>query len=977
MLGQGTFGQVVKCWDTETNKYVAVKVIKNQPAFYQQAIMEVSLLRTVHSFLVLFRLHYELRDYRYELLKRNHLRGLKVQFVQAFSKQILDAMIVMRDGGIIHCDLKPENILLAPTAKTAAAVKVIDFGSACLEGLPLFPGASEYDVLKRMLKILGGQPPDDLLREAKNTAKFFKHVGSGYLGIGAHDGPGTAYRMLSEDEVEGRETKRPKLGKWYFPQQRLDQLIYTYPWDNTKLPETEKADRVLLVDFLRGLLEFDPNKRWSPFQASGHPFITGEPFIGPYEPVSETPRIPVAHAAAVDHNPGGGHWLVAGLSPQVGSANRCLPPNNPYPPKMPFSYGSSYGSLGSHGSYAGNAGLASSYGSYGDVNNANMYYSPLGPSGFSHVSSSPDIRLRPRLSYDRGIRLSPGSMGPMSLGASPSQFTPPNYQMHTPANSTGKHGSGSPASGGIHGSPLGKAAPVGQYSRRKNMPMPPHEYTSQHGQGRHGDGVSFSHSDAYIRGHAGYSQHSLPSSGHSSWRPQITSRSGFSMEASSSHGPSQAYSSHNAPPLPSFDALPDTSAPSTLDPSDWDPNYSDESLLQEDNSLSADLSSNLHLRDATATERVNNFTQAPMGGAPVLLFHSVTVVSTLRIILSKVSGVAMDINFFNRDTTSQLTVICGHRWGVTKVGSLHGLPTAWARECPGELLAAVDSRPWKRLAKRRVQHYGYEFLYETRNVDSKQFLGELPSFVSKILEKIVTFPGVKNCTGKLVDQLTVNEYPCGVGLSPHIDTHSAFEEMIFSLSLAGPCIMEFRQYPKGSWRAPSVVSGTDEGSIQDPQCIRKAVFLPPRSMLLMSGEGRYAWHHYIPHHKIDDVAGQVIKRNSRRVSFTLRKVRMGLCECEYGQFCDSQSNALVYLQRFSSFAGFVDGFELLFCSYIVGMLQAVRLRLVVICYLDLSDSKYVSTECRVQAGVSVATSMNKNLMYTSFTGAYSHVRSQN
>lgn len=28
-----------------------------------------------------------------------------------------------------------------------------------------------------------------------------------------------------------------------------------------------------------------------------------------------------------------------------------------------------------------------------------------------------------------------------------------------------------------------------------------------------------------------------------------------------------------------------------------------------------------------------------------------------------------------------------------------------------ELLAAVDSRPWKSLAKRRVQHYGYEFCY--------------------------------------------------------------------------------------------------------------------------------------------------------------------------------------------------------------------------------------------------------------------------
>jgi dual specificity protein kinase YAK1 len=47
MLGQGTFGQVVKCWDAETSSYVAVKVIKNQPAYTQQAVVEVSILDTV------------------------------------------------------------------------------------------------------------------------------------------------------------------------------------------------------------------------------------------------------------------------------------------------------------------------------------------------------------------------------------------------------------------------------------------------------------------------------------------------------------------------------------------------------------------------------------------------------------------------------------------------------------------------------------------------------------------------------------------------------------------------------------------------------------------------------------------------------------------------------------------------------------------------------------------------------------------
>jgi len=85
-----------------------------------------------------------------------------------------------------------------------------------------------------------------------------------------------------------------------------------------------------------------------------------------------------------------------------------------------------------------------------------------------------------------------------------------------------------------------------------------------------------------------------------------------------------------------------------------------------------------------------------------------------------------------------------------------------------------------------------------------------------------------------------------VGLSPHIDTHSAFEDCIFSLSLAGPCIMEFRRYSVSTWKA----STTDAEKSGDSSCIKKALYLPPRSMLLLSGEARYAWNHYIPHHKV-------------------------------------------------------------------------------------------------------------------------------
>ncbi|KAF5735144.1 alkylated DNA repair protein alkB 8 [Tripterygium wilfordii] len=207
-----------------------------------------------------------------------------------------------------------------------------------------------------------------------------------------------------------------------------------------------------------------------------------------------------------------------------------------------------------------------------------------------------------------------------------------------------------------------------------------------------------------------------------------------------------------------------------------------------------------------------------------------------------------------------------------------------------ELLAAVDDRRWINLSKRRVQHYGYEFCYETRNVNTKQYLGELPSFVSPILERIPLFKNVDSSAGLTLDQLTVNEYPLGVGLSPHIDTHSAFDGLIFSLSLAGPCIMEFRRYSEeaGLLEALSTTDIEMERSGQCSDFLRKAIYLPPRSMLLLSGEARYAWQHYIPHHKIDLVKESVIRRGARRVSFTLRRVRRGPCQCEYPQYCDSQ-----------------------------------------------------------------------------------------
>ena len=47
VLGQGTFGQVVKCQNMKTHEIVAVKVVKNKPAYFNQSMMEVTILELV------------------------------------------------------------------------------------------------------------------------------------------------------------------------------------------------------------------------------------------------------------------------------------------------------------------------------------------------------------------------------------------------------------------------------------------------------------------------------------------------------------------------------------------------------------------------------------------------------------------------------------------------------------------------------------------------------------------------------------------------------------------------------------------------------------------------------------------------------------------------------------------------------------------------------------------------------------------
>lgn len=350
LLGHGTFGQVVKCQNIRTGQLVGIKVIKNQTSYFNQSMMEVTVLDMLNSRFdrddrhhivrmldtFIFRSHLcivvELLSMNlYELVKQNQYRGFSLALCRIFMAQCLDALQILRSARIIHCDLKPENILLK--AVDSPAVKVIDFGSACHEhqtvytyiqsrfyrspevilglpysasidmwslgciaaelflGLPLFPGASNYDQMARIVETLGA-PPRHMLDVGKDSATYF-----------VRNEHAQAWVLKTREQFSRDSGKTELASKKYFASTNLEDIILNYPMrsasraghlrtssTSSETPLTEEqrqqefAHRRCFLDFTRGLLCLNPIERWSPAQAIQHPFITGRPFTGSFAP---------------------------------------------------------------------------------------------------------------------------------------------------------------------------------------------------------------------------------------------------------------------------------------------------------------------------------------------------------------------------------------------------------------------------------------------------------------------------------------------------------------------------------------------------------------------------------------------------------------------------------------------------------------------------------------------------------------------
>ncbi|MGZ4988175.1 MAG: alpha-ketoglutarate-dependent dioxygenase AlkB, partial [Limisphaerales bacterium] len=159
-----------------------------------------------------------------------------------------------------------------------------------------------------------------------------------------------------------------------------------------------------------------------------------------------------------------------------------------------------------------------------------------------------------------------------------------------------------------------------------------------------------------------------------------------------------------------------------------------------------------------------------------------------------------------------------------------------------ELLANVENGPWETEWRRRIQQYGLGYAGEHgRNAS---WLRDFPDWLNALARRVEPF------FDRFPENSVINEYIPPLGIGPHRD-YPTFGPTVACVSLGSDILINF---------------------IHAERRLRVPVFVPARSLWVITGEARYQWQHSIATRLTDTVYGETRAR-SRRVSITFRTAK--------------------------------------------------------------------------------------------------------
>ncbi|KAI8072317.1 kinase-like domain-containing protein [Gongronella butleri] len=317
LLGQGTFGRVVECFDRKQRTYCAIKIIRSVQKYRDASHVEIKILNRLktqdpsnrnkcihlrewfdyenHICMV-----FDLFDLSiFDFLKSNNFRPFPLIHIQQIAKQLLTSIAFLHSLKVIHTDIKPENILLVSSAAVSQSsnsktdtppyltlkstdIRVIDFGSATDEKGPNCTVVStRHYRAPEIILGTGWSYPCDIWSIGCVLVEMF----TGNALFQTHD---NLEHLAMMESVLG---KFPEFmvqmsllnGQTYF----RDNLTLAYPTTTTPknsikyVRQLKPLHQIVkrtqthghLLDLLKKMLDYSPNKRITAREALRHPFF--------------------------------------------------------------------------------------------------------------------------------------------------------------------------------------------------------------------------------------------------------------------------------------------------------------------------------------------------------------------------------------------------------------------------------------------------------------------------------------------------------------------------------------------------------------------------------------------------------------------------------------------------------------------------------------------------------------------------------
>ncbi|CAN1275067.1 Serine/threonine-protein kinase AFC1 [Linum perenne] len=321
-MGEGTFGQVLECFDNEKREGVAIKIVRSIPKYREAAMIEIDVLQRLARHDVGDRRCVQIRnwfDYRnhicivfeklgpslYDFLRKNNYRSFPIDLVRELVHVLLIA--VMHDLRLIHTDLKPENVLFVSTDSVkvpdykflsrsikdgsyfknlpkSSAIKLIDFGSTTFEQQDhSYVVSTRHYRAPEVILGLGWNYPCDLwsigcilVELCSGEALFQTHENLEHLAMMERVlGPLPQHMTMRADRRAEKYFRRGARLDW--PEGATSRESMKAVWKLPRLPNLimQHVDHSAgdLIDLLQGLLRYDPAERMKAREALRHPFF--------------------------------------------------------------------------------------------------------------------------------------------------------------------------------------------------------------------------------------------------------------------------------------------------------------------------------------------------------------------------------------------------------------------------------------------------------------------------------------------------------------------------------------------------------------------------------------------------------------------------------------------------------------------------------------------------------------------------------